>query len=304
MTQPDVGAGMDSDQHNQLLNAINEVTQELRQIREISQSSSDIYAKLLWEARTDRLTQNVIRNSIMSNIYFEIQELIDNKQLGFLETVETIRLNRISFARFGDGELRLMLRPHYQLQFQRNSDQLSRSLKSIFTNHSTDLLIGFPHLYRDQHWSQVWSDIWRELAPYLAHTPRFGNSHVSRPIYFETTGDEGVAAWRKIWDRQSVAVITGRGSNFDLVPELFSNAKSKTIIESAPENAFEDLDRVTALAQDADVDLFLISLGPAGTVLSHNLSQQGHWAIDIGHISDSYRYSFDNGDWPEAQYRR
>lgn len=96
--------------------------------------------------------------------------------------------------------------------------------------------------------------------------------------------------------------MTGRGSNFDLVPELFSNSRSTKLLESVPQNAYADIDRLVNLLEDDEADLVLISLGPAGTVLSHRLSQVGRWAIDIGHISDSYRYAFNEGDWPEAQY--
>lgn len=298
------GESMNSDPDSQVLAALNHVLAELKAIRELNQTSADTNAKLLWEARTNRHTQNVIRNASMSEIYSEIQALVTDKQRGFIDTVNSIREGRKSFARFGDGELRLMLRPQYQLKFQRNSVELSNALKSIFTDAPSNLMIGFPHLYREQHWSEVWSDIWRDLAPFLECIQEFGNSHVSRPIYFESTGDKGLNAWRQLWNNQSVAVITGRGSTFDLVPELFSNTRSTSIIGSVPENAFQDLQRVQDMAEDADADLNLISLGPAGTVLAHKLAKQGRWAIDIGHISDSYRYAYNNGDWPEAQYHK
>ncbi|WP_231445202.1 GT-D fold domain-containing glycosyltransferase [Brevibacterium zhoupengii] len=290
---------MNEDQ-NELLKSL---LVELKAMRITANRSLEISSKLLWESQTNRHTQNVIRNSSMTRIFEEIQTTVDTKQLSFLDTVNSLRDRQISFSRFGDGEIRLMLRPQYNLKFQKNSPQLAESLRAVLADQTGQLLVGFPHFYREQHWSEVWSDVWDQFRQLIEHRGVYGNSHVSRPIFFETLGQAGLDAWREVWNGKSVTVVTGRGASFDLVPELFSNATSAAIIESRPENAFSDIDRLlTRLEQDSS-ELILISLGPAGTVLSHRLSSIGRWAIDIGHISDSYRYAFNSGDWPEKQYQ-
>lgn len=278
------------------------IAKELRELRALTERSLGFSSKLLWEAQTNRQTQNILKNVAMSDIFDEIQSFIEDQQLSFLSTVRKVAENRMSFSRFGDGEIRLMLRPQYDLKFQKNSPQLAESLRSVLTDSSDGLLVGFPHFYREQHWSGVWSDVWRDLKRLLGQRAIYGNSHVSRPVFFETHGEEGLNAWRDVWHDKAITVVTGRGSNFDLVPELFSNSRSTKLLESVPQNAYADIDRLVNLLEDDEADLVLISLGPAGTVLSHRLSQVGRWAIDIGHISDSYRYAFNEGDWPEAQY--
>jgi hypothetical protein len=52
-------------------------------------------------------------------------------------------------------------------------------------------------------------------------------------------------------------------------------------------------------AQDPD-QLFLMSLGPAGTLLTAWLARMGRWAIDIGHINNSWANVFAEGKWPES----
>ena len=52
-------------------------------------------------------------------------------------------------------------------------------------------------------------------------------------------------------------------------------------------------------AEDPD-KLYLLSLGPAGTLVAAWLSKLGRWAIDVGHISESWANVFAGGQWPEA----
>ena len=77
----------------------------------------------------------------MSDIFDEIQSFIEDQQLSFLSTVRKVAENRMSFSRFGDGEIRLMLRPQYDLKFQKNSPQLAESLRSVLTDSSDGLFL-------------------------------------------------------------------------------------------------------------------------------------------------------------------
>lgn len=70
------------------------------------------------------------------------------------------------------------------------------------------------------------------------------------------------------------------------------------MISSLPVDAYADLDRLTDLAADHPAELFLISLGPAGTLLADRLARAGRRAIDIGHLSTSL-LTAKGGPWPE-----
>jgi hypothetical protein len=110
-----------------------------------------------------------------------------------------------------------------------------------------------------------------------------------------------VELWRDVWAGAEVCVVTGEGSRFELVPELFDNIKSSRYVYSTPVNAYADLPRLMEALESEDPDqLYLISLGPAGTLVAAWLARMGRWAIDIGHISDSWANVFNSGAWPES----
>ncbi|WP_394159318.1 GT-D fold domain-containing glycosyltransferase [Galactobacter valiniphilus] len=282
------------DQVRQLTTANAEVTALLS-------TQAKVLKDLLWEAQQNRKYQEVLRLAATQVTCDDVQEFARARQLGLLETVNLIADSDLSFARFGDGELREMLRAEYQLRFQPNSPELMAALRGVLDTPVDNLLLGFPHVYRDLHWSGVWTDIWNQLRPIVEPIAQFGNSHVSRPLFFQQLGDEGVDAWRRVWHGKSICIVTGRGSRFEILPALFSSAKSVRRVDSEPVNAFADVPRLLESPELGDADIFLVALGPAGTVLTHGLAAQGRRALDIGHLSDSYLNVFEGGAWPEAK---
>ncbi|WP_198142013.1 GT-D fold domain-containing glycosyltransferase [Leucobacter komagatae] len=235
----------------------------------------------------------------------QLEDMLNRQQLDFTETLERIASERLSFARFGDGEFKSMLRPSYNLRFQPGSPELAAELRSVFTDPHEDsrCLVGFPTLYRDLHWSRVWIDIWPEVRQLIHPSQVFGNAHVSRPILFQTLGGTGVSLWRSVWHGRKVVLVTGKNSRMTLSPELFDNVSEVTRIDSVAVDAFSDLPRVLGkIASFRDKDhLFLIALGPAGTILASKLAKLGEQAIDVGHISDSFETVFQGAEWPEKK---
>jgi hypothetical protein len=236
-------------------------------------------------------TTQVIRHTVTAPHMDEVREFSAQRQLSFGETLKLVRDKKLSMARFGDGEFKTMLQSNYNLKFQKNSLALRNALRETIelgAAHPKKLLIGFPHFFTNDAWISVWSQVWIPIKKLFAGIKVVGDAHVSRPVYFAEDKDEAVAAWRSVWAGQRIAVITGKGSRFDLIPELFVNVKSSEFIWSKPTNAFEDLDRLIEEVKTTNFDLYLISLGPAGTVLAAKLALEGKWALDIGHISSSY----------------
>ena len=207
-----------------LLNSDNSVN-ELSKVQSELQRQTTVLDKLLWEAQTNRKSMDALRSNALRPLFSEIRAFVNSKQLGFNETLDRIVSDNLSFARFGDGELSMLLRPDYSLSFQPNSEGIRSELREVVQSDSQSLLLGFPFFYRDAHWSNVWAGIWDEVHELFAEVETVGNAHVSRPVYFASERDTAVLKWREVWDDKRVTVITGQGSRFDLIPQLFNNVK-------------------------------------------------------------------------------
>lgn len=251
------------------------------------------------EAKRTREAADNIRAISMAPIRRELFEVIQSKQLGFMESVYALRNDRRSLARFGDGEFRLMYRREHALKFQRNSPELMTALCKVLTDPSGNTIIGMPQIFMGLHWSNVFAETWHFISPLAATQDQFINSHITRPIFFEQYGQDAVDAWRSVWEGRDAAVVTGKGSRFDLVPALFDNLSSVQEIFSTPTNAFSDLDRLVQEIEESGKDLVLLSLGPAATVAADMLAAKGIQALDIGHLSSSYEYVLTGAALPE-----
>jgi hypothetical protein len=263
-----------------------------------------ILTDIRWELQEQRKYLETFRHYVAHDVLAEVGAFTRERQYSFEQTIQQIATRRLSFARFGDGEFRTMLRSEFNLKFQPWSANLAADLRQVLTFEGYDpakLMLGFPYPYRNLHWSGVWLDIWEELQPLLRTDLMWGNSHLSRPIFFQQLGQRGVDMWRNVWADREICVVTGENSRFSLTPELFDNVKATKFVYSTPVDAYADLPRLMKVLEDENPEqLFLLSLGPAGTLVTAWLAKMGRWAIDIGHISDSWANVFADGKWPES----
>lgn len=276
------------------------ILEQLTKQNELLAAQLEEQKLIRWESRTTRRMIEILRAAMTGPVLDEVQQFVEERQMAFLETVEHLARTKQSFTRFGDGEIQIMLRPGYNLAFQKNSPELAQHLRKVAVNPVEGLLIGFPHMFRENpDWSRVWVDTWRQFAPLISQHTLFGDAHVTRPFYFGSTGAEGVKAWRSVWENESITVVTGKDSRFEFIPELFDSAGPTKVMESLATNAYSDVPRLLQeLASDTS-DVILVALGPAGTVLTYELAVAGRRAIDVGHINASYQSTFSGEKSPE-----
>jgi hypothetical protein len=243
----------------------------------------------------------------LREILVEVRSTIQDRQLSMLETVRQLAEGK-SIARWGDGEIKLMLQPEFDLMFQKSSKDLAKDLRALMIAHdsmSDKLLLALPTVYTTRLWMGIWAENWYKLKPILeASTAMWANTHITRPSFFQRHGREAVDAWRKVWDGKRVCIVAGKGSRFEMIPELFDNVANVVRVDSEPTDAYAKLEQLTStLDSVSDVDLFLIALGPTGTVLAGHLASQAggsRQAIDIGHLASSYSNVFSGGKIPEG----
>lgn len=292
-----------SPDHTSELEVLETIAKRLRQQNELQTKQHKEALAVLKSLKADsskmRDVSENIRSVLMAPIQKRVFDLLQGKQLGFIESVEAIATERKSLARFGDGEFRLMYRPEFSIKFHRNSPDLMKALQSVLTEPSENTLIGMPHAFFGTHWSTVYAEVWNYIEPLASTQDRFVNSHITRPIFFELHGVEAVNVWRSVWEGRDATIVTGEGSRFGLHPALFDNLGSVAEVFSSPTDAFYDLDRLLGEVEKSGNDLVLLSLGPAATIAADLLSRRGIQALDIGHISTSYENVIEGGMFPE-----
>lgn len=298
------GAPRDNAEQSDLLRSI---LDEMRQSRaEAEASNRRLTEALRREMQWNRRLLRLLVQQQAQPLEDEIAGTFDAIQLGFAETLDVIHRERLSLARFGDGELMLMLDPDHNLQFQPNSAPLRQDLAQTLALQwaaESRVLVALPHLFRnDVHWMGVWSQIWGRFKPHLDLAGRYGNAHVSRPIFFRDQGAAGIARWRRLWEGREVLIVTGRDSRFDPVPALFDGTARIEILHTLAQDAYRYRDAILkqVLARARPDTLVLLSLGPAATVLVPAIAAQGLQALDVGHISASYLNVYSGGAAPES----
>lgn len=108
-----------------------------------------------------------------------------------------------------------------------------------------------------------------------------------------------VQLYRELWSGLDITVVTGKGSRFDLIPEMFDTIKSVKYVYTKAVDAYDEIDDLREkLAKDTS-DLIILSLGPTATILASDLSKMGKWAIDLGHVASAYYNVFEGGKMPE-----
>jgi hypothetical protein len=252
--------------------------------------------------RAERLNLDTLRLVAIEPIYAELESYANNHFLGYEETMRRLATQKVSFARFGDGEFKVMLRPDGNHVFQDIVPEIQLELEQVLTHGSTSTtLVGMPTVIKDPFWSNVWANYYPQLKKLYPDEAKYGCTHVTRPVYFRRWKQSAVEAWRKVWDGMDACVVTGSQSRFDLIPELFDTLNSAQFVYGANRNAYFDIDELENAALTANSDVVLISMGPTGTVLANRLAAKGQLALDIGHIAASYKNAFHDAARPEAQ---
>lgn len=290
---------MDGNNSEEILRLLRMSVHEMRKLNSIlsHQNAGHDKSQAILRRATNILLEikrsnDVVRRQSSAEVLSDVRRFAKESQLSFEETLTRIADEELSFSRFGDGEFRLMTHLESNLGFQPNSRGLMNSLAATLSQSNAiqnKLLIGFPHVFRNTFGSAIWSDVWDDVKSLIEPGQVFGNSHVTRPVFFTFMGQEGVELWRRVWNGKEIRVITGKGSRFEAIPPLFDGVKSVSFQYVSAENSFEDRSEIVEIVQEKnEYELNLIALGPFGTILSSDLANLGIRSIDVGHINGSY----------------
>ena len=217
-----------------------------------------------------------------------------------IDTVKLLAREKLSFCRFGDGELSLLGEKKSGV-FQKYDEKLSGLLQEALSEPDPKLLVGiFYYFYNEPQnlherqqvmfWTQ--SPKYRQiLDKYLDYSVTYGDALVSMPYHLYENYDYAgfYQAASALWAGKNIVMVCGK-TVFDKIKfNCFDSAKSIEYIYGPRTDAFSEFDALLnkALSTDSSKPIFLI-LGQTATALAYALCKRGRQAIDIGHLAKDY----------------
>ncbi len=222
------------------------------------------------------------------------------------ETVEKIIRERCSVSRFGDGEMEIVAGHGGKDVYQEHDDGLSVRLREILLSNIPNHIVALADDYgcmeglseqtKDNIRSYMTAEKREEHYKYFDFSKTYYNAYISRPYVIYPWSDIDGARKRfdqlkRIWDGQNIVFVEGDKTRSGVGNDLFDNANSIRRILAPSEHAYRKYKEILETVHKVEKGtLVLIALGPTATVLAYDLSQEGYWAIDIGHLDLEYEW--------------
>lgn len=236
------------------------------------------------------------------------------------ETVCYIKKHRCSIARFGEGEIWLIIDKERSLGFQEHDPLLSERLEQVLCNQNPNLLLCLPHALnsiadgRTRHSRMFWYH-WgmehqqhRRTFDLVCRTAGrdylFGDTQVSRPyVAFQSNrrAKQIFPAIQELWTDRDLLIIEGEKTCLGVGNDLLTNAGVIQRILCPSQNAFQCYYKILQTVKRVySGQLILLALGPTATIMAAELTDQGMQALDIGHLDIEYEWFCRNMDNHEA----
>lgn len=216
------------------------------------------------------------------------------------ETLDKLCRERLSIARFGDGEMNIMR--GNSIDFQRYNKILADRLEEILGGGQDRCLIGIPPVLKRmrgfrvqarRYWVENLFDNYEWWEKSLESRDYY-SANITRP-YIDYEDRKKSGAWfskmKRLWDGRKVLIVEGTGTRFGVGNDLLANAQEVKRIICPAKNAFAVYRNILECALEFDKSyLILAALGPTATVLAYEMADHGYQAVDIGHCDIEYEW--------------
>ena len=242
-------------------------------------------------------------SDIMDNLKYELIDELNNirvpKIMTVDETIDMLIKTNKSMARFGDGELNLMLGE--SIPMQKASPQLSNRLTEVF--NSTDNGFCVAILYALYHSKENLTDInkhfWRyqgvkfrrAMEDFIDYDKIYGAAEMTLAYsYFKNYNYQVYFdKMRQIWDKKDIVIVCGKTVFDKIETNIFDNAASIEYVHTPPIDAFEQYDSILNECLQKDISKsFILICGPTAKVLAYDLMKNNRRALNLGHIAKQY----------------
>lgn len=221
--------------------------------------------------------------------------------LNILNTDETLSLlekEKISFLRYGDGEIAIMRGE--SIPFQEYDVRLAKRLKKILKADIEGLRIGIPYYYT--HPVGSLNDFTAKFAKSLAMQRKFLLRNCRKDtIYIDTCITQVYQTYekydfknyyermQKLLSDRDITLVSGEGVLERLEYKAFEVCKSVESIIAPSTNAYTEYDKLLKTLLKTDKNrLICIVLGPTAKALVYALHKRGFQAWDMGHYFKDY----------------
>ena len=261
-----------------------------------------------------RKIKSIGSSVLISFYYFWFKRFVKKPSiLSFEETIELIKNKKMCVARYGDGEMKLMLNKA-QIGFQSLNSSLSKELFLCFKTKKPNLLVCYHDIpltfpkksIEYKFYKQYLYDIYRPCLKLIDKHYFYGNTNFTRfyhPSLFAQTDFEKLEKYivflKSLWEGKKLLIVEGSETKLGLGNDLFDNCLSIRRIICPKVNAYDKIDRIfESITSNAQSDeLVLIALGPTASILSTRLAVNTDiQAIDIGHIDIVYLWFINRCD--------
>jgi hypothetical protein len=201
------------------------------------------------------------------------------------ETLD-LALDGMSLARYGDGEMSIMLGGNCVSQIY--DADLAEEMRQVALDEQPNLLPCIPNIAKTQRagW-QKYSE--GKYATLWNCQYRYGSSLITRPD--SAPWIDRPDYWAKIeaiWKDQDIVLV--KGTDRSLRESTLASAKSVRIVEGPRRDAYAVLDQIEEEIGTPS-ERVLICLGPSATALAARLARKGVHALDLGHIGMFMRHA-------------
>lgn len=222
---------------------------------------------------------------------------IKNKE----ESLEWILNTKCSVARFGDGEFDIIA--GRSIPYQEYDIELAEKMKEILSIQSDEsYLVCLPDAFENlERYTKIVRDFWEKhlsqnkaIYQDVCKQQWYGSTFLSRP-YMDLEDKSECGKYfeqlKGLWNERDVLIVEGETSRSGVGNDLFDNAHSLKRIICPSKNSYGKIEEIERLIRKyGQGKLVLVMLGPTAKVISYDLSKEGFWVVDLGHIDSEYEW--------------
>lgn len=213
-------------------------------------------------------------------------------------TLEYLENNEVSFYRYGDGEVAIMMGEG--IAFQKADKELARRLTELLSAKEDGIKAAIPYGYFTYEKGMI--PTFEGFVYAMKIQRKFFFEHCRKDYEYLDTAitqayqcyedrnfDNYFTRFKNLFEGRKVTVICGKGVLDSIEYSLLEKCSEVNYLYGPSKNAFSEYDELLSKAKQIPKDnLVCIVLGPTAKVLVYDLFKEGYQAWDMGHSLKDY----------------